>query len=117
MTLDRDEPVYAIGVVERIVGLHAQTLRNYEKWGLIKPHRSGGRARLYSQNDIERIKKIKEWIAVFGLNVAGVEVMVKLQTRISELEIQVHRMTIEIVSLRSGPRSLPPEYASGPPEK
>jgi MerR family transcriptional regulator/heat shock protein HspR len=111
MTMDRDEPVYAIGVVERMVGLHAQTLRNYERWGLIKPYRSGGRVRLYSQSDLERIKKIKEWIDVFGLNVAGVEVMVRLQSRIHELETQVQRLTIEVVTLKSGPRQLPGSVA------
>ncbi len=114
MTMNRDEPVYAISVVERMVGLHAQTLRNYERWGLIKPFRSGGRIRLYSQNDLDRVRKIREWIEVFGLNVAGVEVMVKLQSRIAELETQVHQLTIEVVTLKSGPLSLPPQ--SGPPK-
>jgi MerR family transcriptional regulator/heat shock protein HspR len=107
MTIGPDEPVYAIGVVERMVGLHAQTLRNYERWGLVKPQRSKGRVRLYSQSDLERIRKIKEWIEVIGLNVAGVEVMLKLQVRIAELESQVERLKIEMVYIKSGVKSLP----------
>ena len=108
MTLGRDEPVYAIGVVVKMVRLHAQTLRNYERWGLIKPVRPSGRVRLYSQRDVERITQIKSWMDDLGVNVAGVEVMMKLRERIAELEGQVTQITIELVRLRDGgPRSLP----------
>lgn len=114
MTLDPREPVYSIGVVVRMVSLHAQTLRNYERWGLIKPGRMGGRVRLYSQADVERILEIKTGIETLGLNVAGVEVMIKLKTRIMELQDQVERLTVEVVTLRSGPRSLPGSVAGAP---
>jgi MerR family transcriptional regulator/heat shock protein HspR len=114
MTVGREDPVYAIGVVARMVGLHAQTLRNYERWGLVKPHRPGGRVRLYSQRDVERIRQINEWMDDLGINVAGVEVMTRLLTRISQLESQLAQLTIEVVNLRGGPRRLPGQVASAP---
>ncbi len=116
MTLDPREPVYSIGVVVRMVSLHPQTLRNYERWGLIKPGRMGGRVRLYSQTDVERIREIKTGIETLGLNVAGVEVMIKLKTQIVELQTQVERLTVEVVNLRSGPRSLPGSVEGRPRE-
>lgn len=108
MTIDRDEPVYAIGVVARMVGLHAQTLRNYERWGLITPSRPRGRVRLYSQRDVERIRQIGRWMDDLGINVAGVEVMTMLLARISELEARLQRLTMEVIKLRQGPLALPP---------
>jgi len=115
VTLDKDEPVYAIGVVARMVGLHAQTLRNYERWGFLKPQRMGGRVRLYSQRDVERIKQVNDWMEGLGINVAGVEVMTRLRVRISELEGQVARLTIEVVNLKGGPRLLPGPGTHSPP--
>ncbi len=114
MTVRRDEPVYAIGVVARMVGLHAQTLRNYERWGLVLPHRPGGRVRLYSQVDVERIRQINEWMADLGINVAGVEVMTRLLVRITELEGQVAHLTVQVITLREGPRSLPGRVEAQP---
>jgi MerR family transcriptional regulator/heat shock protein HspR len=90
-----------------MVGLHAQTLRNYERWGFLKPQRMGGRVRLYSQRDVERIKQVSEWMENLGINVAGVEVMTRLRVRILELEGQVAQLTIEVVNLKGGPRLLP----------
>ncbi|GEM_PF-428702 len=111
MTFNRDEPVYAIGVVARMVHLHAQTLRNYERWGLVEPQRPRGRVRLYSQKDVERIRQVNEWMEGLGINVAGVEVMTTLLGRIAALESQVTQLTVEVVRLREGPRSLPGEIA------
>lgn len=115
MTLDREEPVYTIGVVARMVGLHAQTLRNYERWGFLKPHRMGGRVRLFSQSDVERINQVNKWMKDLGINVAGVDVMTRLRVRISELEGQVARLTIEVVNLKGGPRPLPGPVKEPPP--
>lgn len=114
MTLDPREPVYSIGVVVRMVSLHPQTLRNYERWGLIKPGRMGGRVRLYSQTDVERIREIKTGIETMGLNVAGVEVMLKLKAQIVDLQTQVERLTVEIVTSRNGPRALPGRVGATP---
>ncbi|MDA1296551.1 MAG: MerR family transcriptional regulator [Chloroflexi bacterium] len=107
MSFGRDEPVFAIGIVARRVGVHQQTLRNYERWGLVAPNRSGGGTRYYSVRDIERIEKIREWIDVLGINRAGVEVMTRLLRRIAELEQEVRDLKIDAVKSRPGPERLP----------
>lgn len=106
MTFGRDEPVFAIGIVARRVGVHQQTLRNYERWGLVVPSRSGGGTRYYSIRDIEKIEKIREWIDVLGINRAGVEVMTRLLRRISELEQEVRDLKLQIVKDALGPERL-----------
>ncbi len=107
MSFGRDEPIFAIGIVARRVGVHQQTLRNYERWGLVIPNRSGGGTRYYSLRDIEKIEKIREWIDVLGINRAGVEVMTRLLRRISDLESEVRDLKLQIVKERLGPDQLP----------
>ena len=102
----REEPVYAIGIVARIVGLHQQTLRNYERWGLVVPNRSEGGRRYYSQTEVEMIQKIREWIEVLGLNRAGVEVMRKTYRRIKLLEHENNQLKLELIKLCKNRRSL-----------
>ncbi len=106
MSFGRDEPVFAIGIVARRVGVHQQTLRNYERWGLVIPTRSGGGTRYYSIRDIEKIEKIREWIDVLGINRAGVEVMTRLLKRISDLEHEVNELKLQIVKNGLGPDRL-----------
>lgn len=77
---------FLIKEVANITQLHPQTLRYYEKIGLVKPHRSQGNVRLYSLEDIERIKKIKVFTQDLGVNLAGVEVIFKLTEQIEELQ-------------------------------
>ena len=107
MTFRRDEPVYAIGVVARVIGVHQQTLRNYERWGLVIPARSAGGTRYYSQADVDRLQKIREWMEMLGINRAGVEVMTRLLKRIDELESRVESLSVELVRMRQGARQLP----------
>ena len=109
MTFERDEPVYAIGIVARILGVHQQTLRNYERWGLVSPARSPGGTRYYSQADVDRLQKIREWMEILGINRAGVEVMTRLLKRIEELERRVESLSVELIRLRQGARRLPGE--------
>ena len=106
MSFGRDEPVFAIGIVARRIGVHQQTLRNYERWGLVMPRRSGGGTRYYSVRDIEKIEKIREWIEVLGINRAGVEVMTRLLRRIAELEQEVADLKLAAVKSRTGPERL-----------
>ena len=107
MTFGRDEPVFAIGIVARRIGVHQQTLRNYERWGLVMPRRSGGGTRYYSVRDIEKIEKIREWIEVLGINRAGVEVMTRLLRRIAELEQEVADLKLAVIKAKTGPEQLP----------
>jgi len=94
----QDEPCFVISVAARIVGVHAQTLRHYERVGLIWPSRTGGRQRLYSMADIERLRRLKSLTEDMGLNLAGAEVALKLMNRIEELEGEIKQLT-EAVSI------------------
>jgi len=81
-----DEPCFVISVVSRMVGVNAQTLRYYERIELVEPSRSGGNIRLYSQRDIDRLRRIKTLVYDMGVNAAGVDVILKLTDRIQQLE-------------------------------
>ncbi len=108
MTTGHDEPLYVISVAARMVGLHAQTLRYYERAGLIAPARSDGNRRYYSVRDLEMLRRIKTLMDDMGMNLAGAEVVLRLTERISELEQQVHLLAEEINRLHAQeePRAL-----------
>ena len=95
-----DEPCFVISVAARIVGVHAQTLRHYERAGLIWPSRTMGRQRLYSMADIERIRRLRALTEDMGVNLAGAEVALKLMARIEELENEVAELTDTVKTLR-----------------
>ena len=97
----RDQPCFVISVAARMVGVHAQTLRYYERVGLIWPSRTGGRQRLYSMADLERIQRVKSLTDEMGVNLAGAEVALKLMGRIQDLEREVQRLTIQVSRLRT----------------
>ena len=84
-----DEPCYVISVVSRMVNLHPQTLRYYERVGLIFPARSAGNVRLYCPNDIERLRKICRLTDELGVNLAGVEVIMRLTDTIEQLQSEL----------------------------
>lgn len=81
-----DEPCYVISIAARMVPLHAQTLRHYERVGLVKPARSKGQIRLYSERDIERVRRIQKLIDDLGVNLAGVEVILNMQERMEQMQ-------------------------------
>ncbi len=92
-----DEPCYFISIAARMVNLHPQTLRYYERIGLVKPSRTRGRTRLYSQSDIERLRKITRLTDELGVNLAGVEVILNMSRRIEELQNELARVQREAV--------------------
>jgi MerR family transcriptional regulator/heat shock protein HspR len=89
-----------ISVAARMVGMHAQSLRNYERQGLIQPSRSTGRVRLYSQSDIERLRNIQRMVNDLGVNLAGVEVILNMRDRIARMEQEMDRLREELQSYR-----------------
>ena len=97
----REEPCFIISVAARMVGVHAQTLRYYERVGLIWPSRTGGRQRLYSMADLERIRRVKALTEEMGLNLAGAEVALKLMARIEGLEHENQRLSNDLSRLRA----------------
>lgn len=101
----REEPCFVISVAARIVGVHAQTLRHYERVGLIWPSRTVGRQRLYSMADIERLRRLKSLTEDMGANLAGAEIALKLMAKIEELEGQVRELSEAVTALRNRQRA------------
>ncbi len=95
------EPCYVISIAARMVGLHAQTLRYYERAGLLSPSRSLGRQRLYSPLDVQRILRIKALTEEMGVNLAGAEVALRLMAQIKELQAENEGLKQEIIRLKS----------------
>jgi len=91
-----DEPVYLISVVASILDIHPQTLRQYEKEGLIEPSRTQGRMRLYSQRDIDKIKLVLQLTRKMGINLAGVDVILKLKKQMDEMTQEIETLREEL---------------------
>ena len=103
--IDDNEPCYVISVAAKMVGLHQQTLRYYERAGVIEPSRSRGKIRLYSQSDIARLRQIQQLINDFGVNLAGAEVILKLRDHIAHLEDEMEVMRQQLAAARPDARS------------
>lgn len=89
LNIDRARPLYVISVAAELVDMHPQTLRLYERKGLIEPSRSAGKTRLYSQRDIEHLKEIRRLTQELGVNLAGVEEIIRLRKRLDTLQDQM----------------------------
>ncbi|NLX10362.1 MAG: MerR family transcriptional regulator [Chloroflexi bacterium] len=96
----RDEPCFTIGVVARMVDLHPQTLRNYEQLGLVVPRRTEGNIRLYSQREVERLHKINRLTQELGVNLAGVEIILRMTEQIEDLQTQLSSLEADQGSRR-----------------
>lgn len=103
--VDEDEACFVISVAAKMVGMHAQTLRYYERAGLVKPSRSEGKRRLYSLSDIGRLREIQGLINDLGVNLAGVDVIFRMRQRMQEMEAELHQLRDELQRLRD--RRLP----------
>lgn len=84
--IDKDKPLYVISVAAELVDMHPQTLRLYERKGLIEPSRSAGKTRLYSQRNIEQLREIRRLTQELGVNLAGVEEIIKLRSKLDSLQ-------------------------------
>ena len=93
--LPYDEPCFVISVAARIVGVNTQTLRYYESLGLVQPHRTRGNQRVYSRRDVERVRRMRGLIDDLGINLAGVEVVMKLLDRIDDMQAGVDSLEAE----------------------
>ena len=91
-----DEPVYLISVVATMLDIHPQTLRQYEREGLVEPSRTQGRMRLYSQRDIERMKLILRLTRQMGVNLAGVDLVLQLKEQIDEMQNEMDLLREEL---------------------
>jgi MerR family transcriptional regulator/heat shock protein HspR len=87
-----DRPIYMISVAAELVGVHPQTLRQYEDKGLVRPKRTPGGTRLYSEADVERLRIVQRLTTEVGLNLAGVELVLRLEDELRKAHVQIERM-------------------------
>ena len=95
----RSRPAYFIGVVAEITEMHPQTLRHYERIGLVMPSRSPGNVRMFSQEDIERVRLIQRLTSELGVNLAGVEVVLNMRDRYQR-QADEHQQNLREMRLR-----------------
>jgi MerR family transcriptional regulator, heat shock protein HspR len=91
-----DRPIYMISVAAELVGMHPQTLRIYEAKGLVRPQRTAGGTRLYSEADIERLRIIGRLTSELGLNLAGVELVLRLEDELRKAHVQIERLQSQL---------------------
>ena len=113
MTSDRGKPLYMIGVVADMLNVHPQTLRFYEKKGLVRPSRSEGQTRMYSAEDVEDIARLLRLTRDLGVNLAGVEIILKMRRRMLEMQKQIEDL---LAYVREGGTDARPERAAEPRE-
>ncbi|WP_103595428.1 heat shock protein transcriptional repressor HspR [Campylobacter concisus] len=104
-----EEPLFLISVVAKVLSIHPQTLRQYEREGLVEPSRTDGKMRLYSQKDVDRVKTILNLTRELGVNLAGVDVILQLKEKIDDLEATIddlNKKLHEATSQTSNKRSL-----------
>ena len=94
-----EEPVYLISVVAKVLTIHPQTLRQYEREGLVRPSRTDGKMRLYSQRDIDKIKMIQRLTRDLGVNLAGVDIIMQLKDKLDECEDIIESLRLEVSGL------------------
>lgn len=88
----KDEPLYTVSVAAQLVGMHAQTLRQYDKLGLVSPRRTPGRGRRYSANDVQKLREVQRLSQDEGINLAGVQLAMKLGQEIADLEDEIREL-------------------------
>ncbi len=93
---EAEEPVYVISVAAKLLEIHPQTLRLYERLGLVVPARSRSKHRLYSHSNVERVRRIQHLTQDMGVNLAGVEVILDLLDRMERQRREVRRRMLEI---------------------
>jgi MerR family transcriptional regulator/heat shock protein HspR len=91
-----DRPRYMISVAAELVGMHPQTLRMYEQKGLVRPKRTAGNTRLYSDADLARLRLIQRLTTELGLNLAGVEAVLDLEEQLQRMQARMERLEREM---------------------
>jgi MerR family transcriptional regulator, heat shock protein HspR len=94
------EPRYVISVAAKILGIQTHTLRYYERIGVVEPSRSRGNIRLYSEKDLEQLRRVKTLIEDLGVNLAGAEVILRMAQHITELQNRIQELDTEINELK-----------------
>jgi MerR family transcriptional regulator, heat shock protein HspR len=111
---DRGKPLYMIGVVADMLNVHPQTLRFYEKKGLVRPSRTEGQTRMYSAEDVEEIARLLRLTRDLGVNLAGVEIVLKMRRRMLDMQKQIEDLVSYVRD--SGGKERPPREGQPPRE-
>ena len=102
MNPDDTEPRYVISIAAKMLSIQTHTLRYYEKIGIIEPSRSRGNIRIYSERDMAQLRQVKTLMDDLGVNLAGVEVILRMAQRITELQRHMRELESEVERLRQG---------------
>ena len=104
MNVNRDniEPRYVISIAARMVGVETHTLRYYERVGIIKPSRSQGNIRLYSDRDVAQIRRVQTLMGDLGVNLAGIDVILRMAQHVGALQQQIEKLESEVKRLSGG---------------
>jgi MerR family transcriptional regulator/heat shock protein HspR len=100
ITVSKDRGVFMISVAAELAEMHPQTLRMYESRGLIEPQRSPKGTRLYSQDDVDRLRRIQEMTTELGLNLAGVERVLRLEAELTAAQVELDAMRDRAAQIR-----------------
>ncbi len=100
MISENTEPRYVISIAARMVGVPTYTLRYYERVGIIEPPRSRGNIRLYSDRDVDLLRRVKTLMDDLGINLAGVEVILRMTQRINEMQRRIEEVESELERFR-----------------
>jgi len=103
VSIDSEQGVFMISVAAELAEMHPQTLRMYETRGLIEPQRSPKNTRLYSQRDVERLRRIQQMTSEQGLNLAGVETVLALEREVEKLRAELQRTRRRLAELEAPP--------------
>ena len=101
---DRTKPLYMIGVVAEMLKVHPQTLRVYERKGLIRPSRTEGRTRMYSPEDVDEIARVMRLARDLGVNLAGIEIILKMRRRMLDMQAQIQKLMNHVTTDPMRPR-------------
>ena len=97
---ENEEPRYVISIAAKMIGVQVHTLRYYERVGVIEPSRSSGNIRLYSEREISLLRRVKSLMDDMGVNLAGIEVILRMSQRLAELQSHVTELELELQKLR-----------------
>lgn len=100
----RESRTFLISVAAELAGMHAQTLRTYDRLGLVRPQRSSGGGRRYSERDVELLREVQRLSQDEGVNLAGIKRIIELTNQVEALQSRLQEMARELESLRTGPR-------------
>ena len=100
----RESRTFLISVAAELAGMHAQTLRTYDRLGLVSPQRSSGGGRRYSERDVELLREVQRLSQDEGVNLAGIKRIIELTNQVEALQSRIHEMSRELDSLRANQR-------------